>query len=46
MVSETTMKSIEGYFLIFDSTLQHRVTENLSNDQRIVVSMNFNLVDI
>ena len=44
LVSETALKSIEGFFLIFDSTLKHRVTENLSDGQRIVISMNFNLV--
>ena len=46
MVSETTIKSVEGFFLMFDSTVKHRVTENLSDDYRIVVSMNFNLVDM
>lgn len=46
VVSETALKSIEGFFLIFDSTVKHRVTENLSNDQRIVISMNFNLVGV
>jgi len=44
MVSETTIKSVEGFFLMFDSTVKHRVTENLSDNHRIVVSMNFNLV--
>ena len=44
MVSETTLKSTEGCFLMFDSTLKHRVTENLSGGQRIVVSMNFNII--
>jgi hypothetical protein len=46
MVSETTIKSVEGFFLMFDSTVKHRVTENLSDDYRIVVSMNFSLVDV
>jgi len=46
MVSETTIKSVEGFFLMFDSTVKHRVTENLSDDYRIVVSMNFNLVEV
>ena len=46
MVSETTIKSVEGFFLMFDSTVKHRVTENLSDNHRIVVSMNFSLVDV
>lgn len=46
MVSETTIKSVEGFFLMFDSTVKHRVTENLSDDYRIVVSMNFNLAEV
>ena len=44
MEGKKTIKSKEGCFLMFDSTLKHYVTENLSDDLRIVVSMNFNMV--
>jgi ectoine hydroxylase-related dioxygenase (phytanoyl-CoA dioxygenase family) len=34
-------KAETGKFILFDSTLQHCVTKNLSNQKRIIISMNF-----
>ena len=36
-----TEKSETGKFIIFDSTMPHCVTKNLSNQKRIIISMNF-----
>lgn len=36
-----TEKAETGKFILFDSTLQHCVTKNLSNQKRIIISMNF-----
>jgi hypothetical protein len=36
-----TEKAEAGKFILFDSTLPHCVTKNLSGKQRIIISMNF-----
>ena len=36
-----TEKAETGKFILFDSTLLHCVTKNLSKEQRIIISMNF-----
>ena len=41
VIEQTRITSEAGKFLMFDSTMKHYVTKNLSNDQRIVISMNF-----
>jgi hypothetical protein len=35
----------QGWYCMFDSTLPHNVTKNLSDDLRIVISMNFKFLD-
>lgn len=41
LIEQTKIQSEPGKFLMFDSTMKHYVTKNRSNDQRIVISMNF-----
>jgi hypothetical protein len=43
IVQQKTIKPQVGHYAMFDSTLQHFVTRNLSNDLRIVISMNFRI---
>jgi hypothetical protein len=45
LVNQYLVKSEEGKFAMFDSTLPHFVTKNQSNDLRIVISMNFRIVE-
>lgn len=40
-----TEKAETGKFILFDSTLPHCVTKNLSNQRRIIISMNFTYED-
>jgi hypothetical protein len=41
IVDQHTISPKPGQFAMFDSTLPHYVTRNLSDDYRVVVSMNF-----
>lgn len=43
IIEQTTVKAEAGKFAMFDSTLPHFVTRNLSDDYRIVISMNFRI---
>lgn len=43
IVEQSVFKAEPNKFLMFDSTLPHFVTKNLSDDHRIVISMNFRL---
>ena len=40
-VEQHTISPKFGQFAMFDSTMPHYVTRNLSNDYRVVISMNF-----
>lgn len=40
-VRQEEVEAKPGKFAMFDSTLPHHVTKNCSNEQRIVISMNF-----
>ncbi|NMH64120.1 putative 2OG-Fe(II) oxygenase [Shewanella salipaludis] len=41
LVGHETVPAEEGKFVLFDSCLPHFVTKNLSDDYRVVISMNF-----
>jgi hypothetical protein len=45
IVHQETVVPKENHFAMFDSTMLHFVTKNLSDDLRIVISMNFKLLD-
>jgi hypothetical protein len=40
-VKQEEVEAQSGKFAMFDSTMPHYVTKNCSNEQRIVISMNF-----
>jgi len=44
IVANKVIKSKDAGFLLFDSTMEHFVTKNCSNEFRIVISMNFKIV--
>ena len=45
IVANKVIKSKDGGFLLFDSTMEHFVTKNCSDGLRIVISMNFKIVE-
>jgi hypothetical protein len=44
IVANKVIKSKNAGFLLFDSTMEHFVTKNCSNEFRIVISMNFRII--
>ena len=44
IVANKVIKSKDGGFLLFDSTMEHFVTKNCSDGLRIVISMNFRVL--
>ena len=44
VVANKVIKPRDSGFLLFDSTMEHFVTKNCSDDLRIVISMNFKIV--
>ena len=46
IVANKVIKSKDGGFLLFDSTMEHFVTKNCSDGLRIVISMNFKIVEM
>ena len=45
IVANEVILSKPGHFLLFDSAMEHFVTKNCSDGHRIVISMNFNIVE-
>jgi hypothetical protein len=43
ITEQTTVKAEPNKFVMFDSTLSHFVTKNHTNENRIVISMNFKI---
>ena len=46
IVANKVIKAKDAGFLLFDSTMEHFVTKNCSDGFRIVISMNFKIVDV
>lgn len=45
IIEQELVAAKEGKFVMFDSTIPHFVTKNLSDENRIVISMNFTYVE-
>ncbi|MGZ4995645.1 MAG: putative 2OG-Fe(II) oxygenase, partial [Methylobacter sp.] len=45
VIEQESIEAKKGKFVMFDSTIPHFVTKNQSNENRIVISMNFTYVE-